>query len=246
MTTGARRTPRPAGRASCPSPLRPDLNRPLVKIIACQVVFDELPPEITRSVPCSVLEYGLHVRPEKLHQEIQKEIDRTEGQGGVIFLGYGLCARAATGLTSSGHWLAIPNFHDCIGIFLGPGNGNKNRAAGEVGTYYLTRGWIEAGDEPLGGLDKLAEQYGPERAANLMKVMLKNYTRLLFLRTGDGDLERYREYARNMAEKYGLRFEEEQGTNEVIQKAAEQNWDHDFIMVPPGETISLSAFLNKC
>lgn len=45
------------------------------------------------------------------------------------------------------------------------------------GTYYLTNGWIEAGDSPIAEYDSLVEQYGQEKAEWLMSRMLKNYTR---------------------------------------------------------------------
>lgn len=43
-------------------------------------------------------------------------------------------------------------------------------------------------------------------------MMLNHYTRLALLNTGQYELDRYREYARRMAEQFGLRYEEIHGS----------------------------------
>jgi hypothetical protein len=45
-------------------------------------------------------------------------------------------------------------------------------------------------------------------AARMVGLMLRNYKRLALINTGAADIERYRDYARRAADRFGLRFEE--------------------------------------
>jgi hypothetical protein len=131
---------------------------------------------------------------------------------------------------------------DCIAIFLGSGEAYKAQAHSEPGTYYLTKGWIEAGDSPFDEYDSLVEQYGEERARWLIARILKNYTRLALINTGQYELERYRDYSRHTAERFGLRYEEIPGSDALIKRLLHGPWDGDFVVARPGETISYLDF----
>jgi len=61
----------------------------------------------------------------------------------------------------------------------------------------------------------LVESYGLERADRMIRLTLKNYSRLAFINTGQYDIERYRAYTRRASERFGLRYEEIQGSNEL-------------------------------
>jgi len=136
----------------------------------------------------------------------------------------------------------VPKVDDCIAIFLGSGEAYKAQSRAEPGTYYLTKGWIEAGDSPFGEYDSLVEQYGEEKARRLMGKILKNYTRLALINTGQYELERYRDYSRRTAERFGLRYEEIPGSNTLIKKMLHGPWDDEFVVAGPGETISYLDF----
>ena len=76
----------------------------------------------------------------------------------------------------------------------------------------------------------------------MMNMMLKNYTRLAYIDTGQDDQERYRDHARRTAEKYKLRFEEIPGSNVLIKRLIQGPWKDDFIVKAPGETVKFSDF----
>jgi hypothetical protein len=75
-----------------------------------------------------------------------------------------------------------------------------------------------------------------------MGQMLKNYTRLALINTGQYELERYRTYARCTAERWGLRYEEIPGSDALIVRMLHGPWDGDFVVARPGETISYLDF----
>ena len=113
----------------------------------------------------------------------------------------------------------------------------------EPGTFYLTRGWIECGDDPYTEYLKMVERYGPDKAFRLEKAVIANYTRLAFIRTGDEQLEDYRAYARKVAGFFDLKYEELQGSRVLLERLIQGPWDEGFLVVEPGGTIEYPMFL---
>jgi hypothetical protein len=214
----------------------------ITKIIACQVVVEEILPILPQGMDCEALDFGLHVNPDKLRKTLQEKIDASGTGKGTILLGYGLCSRSVVGLRSERCSLVLPRVDDCIGIFLGSREAYLKQAKTEPGTYYLTKGWIEAGDDLFGSYHQMVERYGPGLAERLIKRMLQNYTRLVFINTGKYKVEHYREYSKRIASRYDLRFEEIGGSPALLDKIVNGSWDEDFIVVPPGQAISYEAF----
>jgi len=212
------------------------------KIIACATVIEELLPLLPPQMQMQKLDFGLHLRPDGLRATLQNAIDASGETADTILLGYGLCSLAVLGLRSAKCTLVVPRVDDCIAIFLGSRAAYRRQASSEPGTYYLTKGWIEAGDSPFAEYERLAQRYGPERAERMVRLTLKNYSRLVFINTGQYNTERYRAYARQASERFGLRYEEIRGSNELIKKMLYGPWDDEFIVAPPGREIRYEDF----
>ena len=191
---------------------------------------------------CCVLDFGLHVNPKRLQSALQENIDASAKSFNTILLGYGLCSQAVVGIRANNCTLVVPKVDDCIAIFLGSDKAYKKQYRAEPGTYYLTKGWIEVGDSPFSEYERTVEKYGEEKARYLMSRILNNYTRLALINTGQFELERYREYCRHAAERFGLRFEEIPGSSILIQKLLNGPWDEEFVVAQPGETITYLDF----
>jgi len=211
-------------------------------VIACATVIEEMMPHLPPDVGHRVLDFGLHVNPDALRRTLQEEIDTQSETADTIILGYGLCSQAVVGLRANHCTLLVPKVDDCIAIFLGSGEAYREQARLAPGTYYLTKGWIEAGDTPFHEYNGLVEQYGSEKAGWLMARILKNYTRLALINTGQYELQRYREYSRCAAERFGLRYEELPGSDALVKRLLHGPWDDDFVIARPGETISYLDF----
>lgn len=216
--------------------------KPSTRVVACATVIEEILPLIPPHVSYEKLDFGLHLNPEKLRARLQQLIDAAGEEIETIILGYGLCSLAVVGLKATRCTLVVPRVDDCIAIFLGSAAAYRRQARQEPGSYYLTKGWIEAGDSPFDEYDQLVKRYGRERADRVMHLLLKNYTRLVFIDTGQHQQEQYREYARRMAERFGLRYEELPGSTGLIKKMLYGPWDDDFVVVRPGETICYTDF----
>ena len=212
------------------------------KVVACATVIEEMLPFLPVGVEHEVLDFGLHLQPEKLRQSLQATIDAASVTADSIILGYGLCSLAVVGLTAHNCTLVVPRVDDCIAIFLGSHAAYKEQSSQEPGTYYLTKGWIEVSDTPFEEYNRLVERYGQARADRIMQLMLKNYTRLAYIDTGQYDQERYREYSRRTAARFGLRYEEIPGADTLIKKMIYGPWDDDFVVAQPGQTITYADF----
>jgi hypothetical protein len=212
------------------------------KVIACATVIEEMLPLLPPGVNHQVLDFGLHVDPESLKRALQDAVDASVPPAETIVLGYGLCSQAVIGLRANGCTLVIPRVDDCIAIFLGSGEVYRQQFRAEPGTYYLTKGWIEAGDGPFAEHDRLVARYGQEKAEWVTHEMLKNYTRLALINTGQCELERYRAYARRTATRFGLRYEEIAGSTALVKKMVHGPWDEEFVVVPPGGAVCYEHF----
>jgi hypothetical protein len=212
------------------------------RIIACATVIEEMLPLLPPTMAYEVLDFGLHLRPENLKETLQKAIDKASAESDTIILGYGLCSLAVVGLTATNCTLVVPRVDDCIAIFLGSRAAYTEQTHKEPGTYYLTKGWIEAGDTLLDEYNRAAEQFGEERARRVMSIVLRNYKRLVYIDTGTKDQASYKAYARRMADQFSLHYEEVPGSNALIKRMIEGPWGDDFVVASPGQTITYLDF----
>ena len=162
------------------------------RVIACATVIEEMRSFLPPDVPYEVLDFGLHLKPQNLKVVLQEKINVASQDTDVVILGYGLCSMAVVGLKATTATLVVSRSDDCIAIFLGSCAAYKQQASTEPGTYYLTKGWIEVGDTPFEEHKKLIEKFGEVRARRLTQLMLKNYTRLASINTGQYESERFR------------------------------------------------------
>lgn len=212
-------------------------------VLACATVIEEMQPFLPQGMHHQVFDFGLHDRPEKLRQILQQAIDVLDGKYETIILGYGMCSQGIIGLRANKCRLVAPRVDDCIAIFLGSRTAYSAQTQAEPGTYYLTKGWIEVGDNPFSDYDRYVLRYGKERADRIYKLMMGNYKRLALVSTGHKDQEKYRQITREMADRFGLRYEEIEGSRELVRKMVSGPWDEDFVLIEPGETFCLQQFL---
>jgi hypothetical protein len=215
----------------------------LSKIIACATVGEELQHLLPSGMPHTFLEFGLHLTPEKLHAAVQEEVDRTQEDVDTILLGYGMCSKGMIGLRSGRFRLVIPRVDDCIALLLGSRAEYLRQGSKAPGTFYLTKGWIECGDDPFTEYRKLCEKYGEQKAYRIEKRYIGNYTRLALIDTGNQSLERYRQYAAMVADCFDLALEEIPGSLRLLKKLVEGKWDREFVVVEPGDTVRFEMFL---
>lgn len=162
--------------------------------------------------------------------------------GEVILLGYGLCSNGVIGLRSPDKWLVIPRVEDCISLLLGSRESYMEHFRNEPGTYYLTKGWIDHGNNPYQSYQENLEKYDPETALWIAREMLKNYTRVALIDTGAYELNGCRSQAQEMADFFGLRLEEIPGTLQLLHDLVAGKWSRDILVVEPGKEVTEAMF----
>jgi hypothetical protein len=218
-----------------------DMRQTSYHIIACATVAEELKQLGVPEDSMTVLEFGLHVYPDRLKERLQEAVDSVRGDCDIL-LGYGLCSNAVVGLNSGSHRLVVPRVDDCIALFLGSREEHLARLSEAPGTYYLTKGWVEAQWETLAEYARLVEKYGEKRARKVAEVMYKNYTRIVLINTGNYRMDDFRDFARAMADFLDLEYVEIPGSNRMLEKMLAGDWEPEFLVVPPGTPVDLAPF----
>ncbi|MBP1609533.1 MAG: hypothetical protein H6Q04_1768 [Acidobacteria bacterium] len=218
------------------------------KLIACRVMIDEIRPFLAAETEIEVFEISRHIHPSKLKDALQEAIARADGCYDPILLGYGLCSNSVVGLKAKCSRIVIPKMHDCIGIFLGSHQAYLDEHEKEPGTYFLTQGYIQGylseAQGPMGDWERAAKKYGPEKADELMGIMMKNYRRLVYIRTPESiDLEGDRQYAHRFAERFSMRYEEMESSSRLLHKLVSGDWDEEFVVMEPGKEVTQEQFL---
>lgn len=227
-------------------------NRPTV-IIACRVMQEHLQKLLPEATPVTYLEITLHNTPKKLAAALQQEIDRV-AQPSNIIIGYGLCGNGLLGIKSGPHTLIIPRTHDCVAIFLGSHQRYVQRFFANPNTYYLTRGWLEARDEPLQDYLDYVRDYDEETADYLVEMKYRHYRKLCMVGFSQQELEECRPMALRVAEfcgkRWNMEFEEIVGSTSMLETLIRlpESPDADnaeFVVLEPGQEIQVEMFLRE-
>lgn len=229
----------------------PSPEWPIV-VIACKVfqglIEEHLPEGLASRVEW--LDYGLHRVPAKLTWTVQEAIDAVE-EPSLIVLGYGLCGNGLHHVQAGKHTLLVSRADDCIAILLGSYKRYIQEFESQPGTYYLTKGWLESGSDPLREYQEYSAKYGPEEAQWVMDMQYQHYKRLVLVAHSRADLEAYRPRALEVAaycERWGMVYEEILGSDIYVQRLIEAAADvgaadGDFVVVPPGGELTQSQFI---
>lgn len=227
------------------------MSRPVV-FLACQV-FQELlhqvlPADLAQQAV--FLTYGLHQTPRKLKQALQAQINAV-GTPSLVALAFGLCGNGLHGLRAGAHFLLVPRSDDCIALLLGSYATYREQFDTSAATYYLSKGWLESGSNPLDEYRGYVEKYGPTQAARIMDVQYHHYRRLVFVAQDATDFERCHMKARQVADycaQWGMEYEEILGSDVYIRRLVEiatdpQKSDAEFVLIPPGGELRQEHFL---
>ena len=228
-------------------------KRPIV-VLACRVFqhwLEQLLPE-DFSTTITFFDYGLHAVPRNLQQTLQQAIDSIE-QPSLVVLGYGLCGNGLDRIQAGKHYLLIPRTDDCIAIMLGSYQAYRREMDREPGTYYLSKGWLEAGTNPLEESKKYARKYDSATVEYLMDTQYQHYRRIMLVARDQHELDEYRSRAQEVAAyctRWGMRYEEILGSDQYLKKlvdcaSGQEQVDDDFLLIPPGGILTQAQFIRR-
>lgn len=208
-------------------------------ILACNTLRNEVNraiKETDSSIPVLWIESGLHLHPDRLKDRIQEEIDRISNID-VLLLFFGYCGNAVLGLTASNFELIFPRVDDCITLLLGSAEARKR--VENLGSYFLTEGWLEHETNLWSEYAYALEKYGEKRGKEIYKLVLKHYTDLIVIDTGCYNIKRFQKRAAEIASQLGLSLENVQGTTRYMEKLLTGPYDGEFVRIPPGKRVSM-------
>jgi len=226
-----------------------------VLIIACAILREVLHSRIEDGKASVILmDYGLHLTPQKMKNAIQAHIDALDGPH-LVLIGYGLCGNGPVGLQSRQHTLVIPRVDDCIALFLGSRAAYLRAFQDNPATYYLTPGWLECGGEPWSAYQECSAKYGPDKAGWVADAMYGHYRKLCFVAFSPEELSKYRPRALQVAgfcrERWGWQYEERLGSDALIRRLINAGTGlfgtpgngEDFVVVDPGREVRQEFFM---
>lgn len=223
-----------------------------IVVIACQVfqnMLEYMLPE-TLDGRITFTDYGLHNVPNKLNQALQEHLDQIE-EPSLVVLGFGLCGNGLKSLKAGQHFLLVPRADDCIALLLGSYAAYRKEFDTFPGTYYLSKGWLESGSNPLSEYEEYVQRLGEENAMWIMDQQYQHYRRLVLVAHSEEDMAKYRPKALEVArfcERWGMRYEEILGSDAYIRRLVDlttelDQVDSEFIVVPPGAELKQSDFI---
>ena len=216
----------------------------MTHLIACEMLRDELELAMARTgieYPTIWLDKGLHDTPEKLRASLQDKIDQLDKYD-TILLAMALCGGALDGVSCKHARLAVPRFDDCIRILLSTEPGLRNAA--DTRSLYYTRQWMDSAGHITREQARYVERYGEKKAKKIMRLMLANYRSYRLIDTGAYDLAEWEPQARRDAASLELEFGTQSGTLRILEKLLRQEFDEEFLVVQPGESLTQRMFLD--
>jgi hypothetical protein len=191
-------------------------------LISCEIFFREICLVASRSphrIDLQFLPKGLHdlgaPRMQAKLAEVLAGVDETPYDA--ILLGYALCNNGVVGLQARSKPLVVPRAHDCITLFLGSKERYLEYFHNNLGTYFLTSGWVERGWGAEGqlaqssiehqtGMDQtyqqLVDKYGEDNAKFLYEQLVDtshNYHKYAYISVGLESDARFEAEARRLA-----------------------------------------------
>ncbi|EGW36539.1 DUF1638 domain-containing protein [Desulfosporosinus sp. OT] len=209
--------------------------------IACRTIEDELKAvydTLSEPFPMVWVESGLHNFPAQLKERIQQEIDQISGVENILLL-FGYCGNSIEGLIAAQARLVVPKVEDCISLLLG---GNQTRLAfsRETPAFYLTDGWLRYEKNIYWEYEQCLKKYGEAKSLRIFRAMFAHYSNLNFIDTGSYDLKSVMNKTAEWAGKLNLKQGIVPGTLRLITKAFKEEWDEDFLIVPPGVPLHIN------
>ncbi|MCR6544263.1 DUF1638 domain-containing protein [Dehalobacterium formicoaceticum] len=210
-------------------------------ICACRTIEDELNfvlQENKIDFPVIYMEAGLHDDPEKLKSVLQNTIDRIENID-YILLGYALCGNGLIGLSSKKAALVLPQYHDCVAMFLGSDERYRANLGTEMAALFITGGSMRHFNPKYTFYEKMIPRLGEKKALRYSQLVFQNYKRFALVETGAFSAEPLFQEMKDQAEFFNLETHRMKGTVDIFRKLVLGQWDEHFQIVPPGQKIQI-------
>lgn len=193
-----------------------------IGIIYCETLDAEIKVVARRFREITYLkamQWGLHIEPDRLLEEVRKEIVEMQNQVNAIVLGYGRCQ--ALDRLGEGFKVPVlrPEAEDCIGVLLGQER-YEQELSQVPGTWFLSPGWTRMGTEFVFH-ELQINRIGRKdiEPLQLARRMLDGFTRALYIDMGLGvDEEELEDKAGKIADDLGLCLARTTGSLNLLER----------------------------
>lgn len=230
-----------------------------LRLISCDVFTREACYCIARSanaVSPVFTHKGEHNAPDGLRGLLQGYIDEAEHESppfDAVLLLFGLCGNATAGLQSRSIPVVIPRAHDCTTLFLGSKHLFRQHFGDNPSQIWASVGYSERGSSIISdastrqnlGISNdyadLVATYGEENAKYLLDALQihRSSNKLMFLDVPETRVPHVIARIEQAAADESLALERLAGSLRLVEALLAGDWpEEDFLVVPPGHTIS--------
>ena len=210
-------------------------------LIGCKIIQKEIEEAIQKTnaaLDTFWLDEDYHNHPDKLHAELQKNIDMLNGYDEIL-LSFGLCGNALIGITATHCDIYYPKIDDCICGFLS-NHDTLNKLRKD--SVFVSRGWLTTRNSFANEYNRASARYGEDRAESIYKKLYANYKNVIYMKTEQNIPKDLMDKAKDMATRLDLSFKIEPADYEVYIKLLNEQ-DHPLIRkLPKGSTITHKDF----
>lgn len=115
----------------------------------------------------------------------------------------------------------------------------------KTGHLYLTRSWTLDQEAMYQQSIAIIKKYGEEQGQEILNEMYGSYTDIDVIDTGAYDILPILQYAQDVAKRNHLQVNQVKGSTWILEKMLRGEWDSDFIVLEPGEELTLRHFFNR-
>jgi len=208
-----------------------------IKLVVCRALEHILNPLVDKQTEIVVLDIALHLNPKTLRDRLNEEIERIEEDDVDILLGYGLCGRALEGVFSQKSRLILPRVDDCVGAILGSRQNHQQMISKYPGSYFMDPEWVNSELDIFVQVNKGIERIPVDRRSDIIKMMLKHYSKIAFLGEKDENTESFNR-CQELAEKHDFNLISINPDYSLLHRLISGPWtDEHFVIAHPGEKI---------
>ena len=210
-------------------------------MFACRNIENELLAAVNTAgsgFPIFFIPRETHIISNKLREYLQGAIDSLENVD-FILLPMGRCGNGTLGLVSKTASLVLPRCNDCIDLLLSDDHLKPRRPQY---AYFLTDGWLGSRSSIDTEYSYSLNKYGDETGKEIIRMIYQNYKYFTFVNTNSYDLEAAKEKIMPLARTTKMEINSMDGPCGVLQKMARLEFDDNFVIVRPGETVTEAHF----
>ena len=188
---------------------------------------------------------GLHVHPEKLRAELEKQLNEIK-EADTVFLIMGLCGNSLEGITAP-FKIVVPKVDDCITMLLTQTDTPCVNLK-TSGHMYMTKGMVEMMDDGNGELgmtyEQMVERMGEKKANRAYRMIYEGYDYFTMVDDGTYPLENIAEISKKHAALADCELITVKGSNLILEKLCQGKIDEQFLTFEAGYTIKAADFMS--